>query len=71
MNYTVLSQLKTHIFIKESGFFVVCPRLVLLRPIATKYRHFWRYIGTPINAYRQDEIEHGINRYFCKTSQTS
>ena len=71
MNHTVLSQLKTRNLRKENGFFAVSSYLISLRRIANKYRHFWRYLGVPINTYRHDEREHGTDRYFCKTSQTS
>lgn len=67
MNYPVSSQLKTRILTEESGFFVVSLHLIRLRPIARRYRHFWRYFRIPMNTYRHDEREHELNGYLCPT----
>jgi hypothetical protein len=68
MTYTISSKLKTRMPSRQSGFFVISPRLTQSHPIARGYRHIWRYFGLPINTYRQDEINNGIDRYLCKTS---
>ena len=67
MNHTVLSQLKTRNLPKENGFFAVSSHLISSRRISTRYRDFSRYLWIPINRYRYDGIEDGIDRYFCTT----
>jgi hypothetical protein len=67
MNYPVLAQLKTRILTKESGFFVVSLHLIRCNSIATRYRHFWRYLQIPMNTYRHYEREHELNGYFRPT----
>jgi hypothetical protein len=64
-------KLKTRMSTRQSGFFAIYTRLTQSHPIATRYRHFWRYLKQPINTYRQDGICNGIDRHLRKTSKAS